>query len=167
MKKKREMGCFVNIHYEFSDQLADGIKKHPNNPFDLHFIGSQFYSGTLSYEYPTIDNDLFNIYSKTNNNNTFFETLSKHFSIMRNRKKVISRTELLKLILNQSRKPRQDIFGFIELHIEQGPVLEANDKPVGVVTSINGMTVLHLGFSGCILYRRKATSATIVFLSTF
>ncbi len=28
--------------------------------------------------------------------------------------------------------------GFVEIHIEQGPVLSANDLPLGVVTSING-----------------------------
>ena len=31
-----------------------------------------------------------------------------------------------------------DILGYIELHIEQGPVLEAEQIPVGVVTAING-----------------------------
>jgi N-carbamoyl-L-amino-acid hydrolase len=35
-------------------------------------------------------------------------------------------------------------FGFVEVHIEQGPVLNALDLPLGVVTSING-SVRHLG----------------------
>ena len=30
--------------------------------------------------------------------------------------------------------------GYVEVHIEQGPVLEAKDLPVGVVTAINGAT---------------------------
>jgi beta-ureidopropionase / N-carbamoyl-L-amino-acid hydrolase len=34
--------------------------------------------------------------------------------------------------------------GFVEVHIEQGPVLDALDLPLGVVTSING-SVRHLG----------------------
>lgn len=34
---------------------------------------------------------------------------------------------------------RTDIAGFIELHIEQGPILEAADLPVGLVSAINGM----------------------------
>ena len=34
--------------------------------------------------------------------------------------------------------------GFVEIHIEQGPVLNALDLPLGVVTSING-SVRHLG----------------------
>ena len=31
-----------------------------------------------------------------------------------------------------------DVLGYLELHIEQGPVLEARDLPVGIVTSIAG-----------------------------
>ena len=30
------------------------------------------------------------------------------------------------------------MLGYVELHIEQGPVLEAEDLPLGVVTAING-----------------------------
>lgn len=33
---------------------------------------------------------------------------------------------------------REDVLGYVELHIEQGPVLETEDLPVGVVTAING-----------------------------
>lgn len=33
---------------------------------------------------------------------------------------------------------REDVLAFVEVHIEQGPVLEAEDLPVGVVTAING-----------------------------
>ena len=32
----------------------------------------------------------------------------------------------------------QDYLGFVEVHIEQGPVLNESDMPLGVVTSING-----------------------------
>jgi allantoate deiminase len=35
---------------------------------------------------------------------------------------------------------REDIHAYAELHIEQGPVLEAEALPVGVVTAINGAT---------------------------
>ncbi|KEP71688.1 allantoate amidohydrolase [Thioclava dalianensis] len=37
-----------------------------------------------------------------------------------------------------ARDPAQ-IAGYLELHIEQGPVLEAADKPLGVVTAISGI----------------------------
>jgi allantoate deiminase len=39
-------------------------------------------------------------------------------------------------------------FAFVEVHIEQGPVLEALDLPLGVVTSIIGQTRLELTFRG-------------------
>ena len=35
---------------------------------------------------------------------------------------------------------RDDVAGYVEVHIEQGPVLEAENLPVGVVTSIAGAT---------------------------
>jgi allantoate deiminase len=35
-------------------------------------------------------------------------------------------------------RSRADLFAYVELHIEQGPVLEAEGLPVGVVTAING-----------------------------
>ena len=37
---------------------------------------------------------------------------------------------------------RADVAGYVEVHIEQGPVLEAEDRPIGVVTSIAGATRL-------------------------
>lgn len=36
-----------------------------------------------------------------------------------------------------ARRP-QDYLGFVEVHIEQGPVLDAANQPLGIVTSING-----------------------------
>ncbi len=44
-----------------------------------------------------------------------------------------------------------DIETFLELHIEQGPVLESKDKPVGIVSGISGpiwLTVTLEGFAG-------------------
>jgi allantoate deiminase/N-carbamoyl-L-amino-acid hydrolase len=40
-------------------------------------------------------------------------------------------------IVNIARKP-EDLLGFVEVHIEQGPVLLERDLPVGIVTSIAG-----------------------------
>ena len=43
------------------------------------------------------------------------------------------------------------MLAYVELHIEQGPVLEAEGLPVGVVTAINGasrFTVEVLGMAG-------------------
>ncbi|MBI3702455.1 MAG: allantoate amidohydrolase [Rhizobiales bacterium] len=36
-------------------------------------------------------------------------------------------------------RSREQVLAYIEVHIEQGPVLEAADLPVGVVTAINGV----------------------------
>lgn len=35
---------------------------------------------------------------------------------------------------------REDVVGYLEVHIEQGPLLEARGLPVGIVTAINGIT---------------------------
>ncbi len=40
--------------------------------------------------------------------------------------------------IGQLRREPADYLGFVEVHIEQGPVLNALDLPLGVVTSING-----------------------------
>ncbi len=42
----------------------------------------------------------------------------------------------------------KDVIGYVEIHIEQGPVLEAENLPVGVVTAINGATRLALTVKG-------------------
>lgn len=43
---------------------------------------------------------------------------------------------------------RDEILAYAELHIEQGPVLEAEGLPVGVVTAINGATRLAVTIDG-------------------
>jgi allantoate deiminase len=42
----------------------------------------------------------------------------------------------------------QNVAAFVEAHIEQGPVLEAEGLPVGVVTAINGGTRLEVSVEG-------------------
>ena len=46
------------------------------------------------------------------------------------------------------RRRRSDLLAYAELHIEQGPVLEAEGLPVGVVTAINGFSRLRATLSG-------------------
>jgi allantoate deiminase len=41
-----------------------------------------------------------------------------------------------------------DLLGYCEVHIEQGPVLEEHDLPVGIVTAINGQSRVGLVFDG-------------------
>ncbi|MFC0272863.1 M20 family metallo-hydrolase [Metabacillus herbersteinensis] len=52
---------------------------------------------------------------------------------------------------NESEYPEESISAFLEMHIEQGPILEAKDTPVGIVTGISGplwLTVELEGFAG-------------------
>jgi allantoate deiminase len=42
----------------------------------------------------------------------------------------------------------EDVAAYVELHIEQGPVLQAEDLPVGVVTAINGASRFTIEVSG-------------------
>ncbi|KAB8140668.1 allantoate amidohydrolase [Chloroflexia bacterium SDU3-3] len=50
--------------------------------------------------------------------------------------------------LARDARASHDLLGYCEVHIEQGPVLEALDLPVGVVTSIAGQSRFALSFSG-------------------
>jgi allantoate deiminase len=43
---------------------------------------------------------------------------------------------------------RRDLLGYLEVHLEQGPVLEAVGLPVGVVTAIAGQTRLRFTWTG-------------------
>jgi allantoate deiminase len=43
---------------------------------------------------------------------------------------------------------REDVLGYAEVHIEQGPVLEQLDEPVGVVTAISGQSHADVTFTG-------------------
>jgi allantoate deiminase len=45
-------------------------------------------------------------------------------------------------------KVRDDVLGYIEFHIEQGPVLENLNRPLGVVEAIVGQNRLEFTFSG-------------------
>jgi allantoate deiminase len=45
-------------------------------------------------------------------------------------------------------RARGELLAYVELHIEQGPVLEAEHLPVGVVTAISGATRLAIGLTG-------------------
>jgi allantoate deiminase len=44
--------------------------------------------------------------------------------------------------------PRGEAAAFVEVHIEQGPVLEAEDQPLGVVSAIVGQTRLQVTVTG-------------------
>jgi allantoate deiminase len=48
----------------------------------------------------------------------------------------------------QARRSKSEVLAYAELHIEQGPVLEAEGLPVGVVTAINGFSRLRATLRG-------------------
>jgi allantoate deiminase len=48
----------------------------------------------------------------------------------------------------RARRKKNEFLGYAEVHIEQGPVLEKNDLPVGVVTAIAGQSRLRVEFHG-------------------
>jgi allantoate deiminase len=45
-------------------------------------------------------------------------------------------------------RARSELLAYLELHIEQGPVLESQDLPVGLVTAISGATRLAASLTG-------------------
>ncbi|HEY0756637.1 MAG TPA: allantoate amidohydrolase [Ktedonobacteraceae bacterium] len=51
-------------------------------------------------------------------------------------------------LLTRARWSREDLLGYCEVHIEQGPVLEARNLPLAVVTSIVGQQRMIFQFSG-------------------
>jgi allantoate deiminase len=51
-------------------------------------------------------------------------------------------------VLESDGRGGDDLLGYCEVHIEQGPVLEQKDLPVGVVTAINGQSRVKVGFVG-------------------
>jgi allantoate deiminase len=50
--------------------------------------------------------------------------------------------------LERARRDPGDLIGYYEVHIEQGPVLEREGVPLGVVTAIAGQTGGRVGFTG-------------------
>ncbi len=52
------------------------------------------------------------------------------------------------LHVGRAARARGEILAYLELHIEQGPVLETEDLPVGVVTGIAGATRLAVSLKG-------------------
>lgn len=50
--------------------------------------------------------------------------------------------------IEKARRRRGAFFAYVETHIEQGPVLEAEDLPVGVVTAIAGQSRARVAFTG-------------------
>ncbi len=50
--------------------------------------------------------------------------------------------------IKSAKRDRQELLGYAEVHIEQGPVLEKKQQPVGIVTAIAGRTRVRVRFIG-------------------
>ena len=50
--------------------------------------------------------------------------------------------------IGQDRRPAENLLGYVEVHIEQGPVLEAQGLPVGIVSAIAGQARIEIVFAG-------------------
>jgi len=61
---------------------------------------------------------------------------------------VLGRLGLTEKDVNGSRRRPDDLLGYLELHIEQGPVLEASGKKIGVVKAIAAPTRMKVCFLG-------------------
>lgn len=63
-------------------------------------------------------------------------------------KEILQGTEFTLESILEAHKHRPEIEAFIELHIEQGPVLETEGKPIGIVNSVAGKHYLVCTFLG-------------------
>jgi allantoate deiminase len=50
--------------------------------------------------------------------------------------------------IGKARRPHGELLAYLEAHIEQGPVLQAKRRPLGVVTAIAGQTRIRASFTG-------------------
>ena len=51
-------------------------------------------------------------------------------------------------VVSESRRQKGELCAYLELHIEQGPILHRTDIPIGVVTGITGRIVLQVHVKG-------------------
>ena len=93
--------------------------------FPTALLGPRALAGTLKKKYLSL---------KDKNNISINDAL-KSFNL--------SEKKILKL-----KRDRKKIIGFIETHIEQGPVLEKKNLPLGIVTGIAGISRFNLSVKG-------------------
>jgi len=75
-------------------------------------------------------------------------------------------------VLHGARLDSKQLLGYVEVHIEQGPVLDSKRLPVGVVSAITGQSRISAGFTGLAAHagttpmaaRRDALAAAAQFI---
>jgi len=112
------------IHLPFDVQVL-AFADEEGMRFPTSLLGSRALAGTLKKSF---------LGFKDKNNNTISDAL-KIFKL--------SPQKMLKL-----KRDKKKIIGFIETHIEQGPVLEKNNLPLGIVTGIAGISRFNLVLHG-------------------
>ena len=112
------------IHLPFNVQVL-AFADEEGMRFPTSLLGSRALAGTFKKSY---------LRFKDKNNNTISDAL-KSFKL--------SPKKILKL-----KRDKKKIIGFIETHIEQGPVLEKNNLPLGIVTGIAGISRFNLVLLG-------------------
>ncbi|WP_328296173.1 M20 family metallo-hydrolase [Kineococcus sp. NBC_00420] len=111
------------IQLEHDLQIVDFYNEEVNR-FELSCLGSRAMAGTLTASHLATTDD---------RGRTLGDTLSAAGWDPQ---------------LDQTRWADDEVLGFLELHVEQGPVLERQGLPLGVVTSICGISRFRALFSG-------------------
>jgi len=112
------------IHLPFNVQVL-AFADEEGMRFPTSLLGSRALAGTLKKSFLEL---------KDKNNKTISDAL-KSFKLFPQK--------MLKL-----KRDKKKIIGYIETHIEQGPVLEKNNLPLGIVTGIAGISRYNLSLHG-------------------
>lgn len=121
-------GCICAI-LPFDLMLIAFDDEEGNNHFGSTNLGAKAIAGVLD------------IFKDVSNMPAFLHAYSKAFDVRGHLSIQLNR-------LQEASLQKSNILAYIELHIEQGPVLEARDIPLAAVTSIAGQTRLSLSVHG-------------------
>ncbi len=123
------LACVENLHaqkkqYPFAIKVA-GFADGPGVRYDTNYLGSRAMAGTFT------DEDLKRVDAQGVNMSDAIRTYGGDPDRIKS-----------------ARLDPQDVLGYAEVHIEQGPVLEKKQQPVGIVTAIAGRTRARVRFTG-------------------
>lgn len=113
-----------DVTWEHPFEVIDFLSEEPSD-YGISCVGSRAFSGVL-------DPGMLAAQNQTG------ETLAQ----------AIERIGGQPHALTQALRPAGGVAAFVELHIEQGPVLEARQLPIGVVTNIVGIRRVRISVSG-------------------
>ena len=111
-------------HLKHALRVVDFVGEEPND-FGISCVGSRAVTRSLTHEHLALRNP---------SGRTLAEALA---SIGGDANRI-----------EEAVWPASDVLAFVELHIEQGPVLEQKQIQIGIVTGIAGIERLHFTFEG-------------------